>query len=444
MQRTLPIALGAVFAIALGLAVTTAGFTALRVASSEIPAPPGLTDRSGRTAETQELRPADDRRAVDVAPRARVAGIDSLFARSRVIFEALPDAPHELEVSFAFPDRARAALRNVGGDRGARVLRYRRGAQLFGIQADAATSQPIEGEPRADELLGLAGRLALLVWPESHTWQREGDVYLAEVAGLGKLELRTGPFHVARVGSAPAPPHGTETPTSAPESPPALVERPSRVRMLRRDGSEVEVLEVMGWRDDPAARRIWPTELTLHANGAVVWRETLELVDRSVLWADDWFVPPDRRQRATTPVTPVQSVDLLAETVLDVPFADRPTLDLDAALRRAREVRAALCTEGHEVAEETTLVLASDLTPRAVRVVLESRGGSPPGWRALPPRPAWVALLDTTAEVALPCARDLVAVAGEGRAANAELLLVVTGEARGGVRLVLAASLSAR
>ena len=90
--------------------------------------------REAPASVAQELGPppltAPPQGDAEVPPRARVAGLDSLRARSHVRFADPAAAPHVLEVSYAFPARARASLRREDGDVGARVLRYRRGSAL--------------------------------------------------------------------------------------------------------------------------------------------------------------------------------------------------------------------------------------------------------------------------------------------------------------------------
>jgi hypothetical protein len=66
------------------------------------PEPPPLTDT-----------PSDSN--LGVQERQKIGNLMGLGHRSRITFISYPDQPHQLELSFAFPDRARSLLRPDGG-----------------------------------------------------------------------------------------------------------------------------------------------------------------------------------------------------------------------------------------------------------------------------------------------------------------------------------------
>lgn len=361
----------------------------------------------------------------DVPPRTRVAGIDSLRATSRVTFATPGAAPHVLEVSYAFPARTRASLRREDGDQGARVLRYRRGERLYGLGPGEATSAEIEGAACVDEVLALEGRLALLLWPESHAWTGEGATRRATLPGLGALEVE-----LERGSPGDFPGRAT------------LPELPRLVRMVRADGTTSERFEVRGWAQQDPEARTFPRGLRLVAGDDVVWNEEFLAIERSVRWSEDWFVPPDRRAPRDSALERVRAVDLLETRARDVALVaegDTP-LALDAALARARALAAEVRASGLALAPHTTLVLAPDGTPRAARLELaQDAETDDAAWRALASRPAWVSFCDALDEVDARRMRELERAAPHDRDIAHEWLLTVTDERTAGVRLLLAA-----
>lgn len=395
---------------ALGLALLcVAAATSVRSSS-----PAGHQDPpQGAAPATQaEGAPADV-----VEPRVRVAGIDTLRMSSRVRFTAPGAAPHSLEVVFAFPARARVVLRPDGGEISGRVRRYRRGTALFGTGYFEDQSTRFEGARRADELLALEARLAVMLWPESHPWLREGEEHRAVIPDVGVL--------VADL--LPGEPDGG---------------RPRRVRALRPDGTLVESLEVTGWRAEEATARprVWPTGLRLVVDGQVVWVESIVSVESWGRIADESFVPPDLRERPSAARDAVRAVDVLGGVVRDLALLDehgRAHSLADAMVHAAALTEAARRSEP-PLSADITVVLDHELAPRAVRLRLVSEPAKlPPGWRYEAPAPAWVYLLDDLGEVVPERLMELRRSTPPDLAAHDEVLLTVTGDAQGGVRLVL-------
>lgn len=372
----------------------------------------------------------DATQAPRVEPRTRVAGIDSLRVTSSVRFPDPTAVPHILDVSLAFPARARVALRSVGGQFGQRVLRYARGAELYGFGVREATSTRIEGANRIDELLSIESRRAAFLWPEAHAWGGDGAERRAEVAGLGTLVAELVPAI-----EAPA--------TDLAERPSERALRPRRIVALRADGSEVEALEVTGWTRFEArdSARVWPHGLRLWVSGAVVWDEEVLSVERTVPWPEDWFVPPDRRKSRGAAVQGLRAIDLSGAIVreVQVPRADDRPVTVAVALAFAQRVEAEERARGRVLDSRTTLVISPTLEPRAVRLVLaDERALVPDGWRFEPPRPAWLVFFDAVAEVRQRNVDQFLLTApASTQSAGQALWLVVTGEPSGGVQLVL-------
>ncbi len=368
--------------------------------------------------------------ATQVPARTRVADFDALRVTSSIVFEGAPDRPHSLDATFAFPARARLALRAPGTDRGARVLRYRSGAELFGYAAHAETSHALTGTERDDELLGLEARLALFLFPEAHTWQGTGETRHAELPGLGALEA-----HIARVALTESVDPAAKT-DGATKGAAAHADVPVRVRALRADGSEVETLTAESWtayatRSGP---RPFPRALALSSNGARIWREEIQALDTRSQWSDAFFVPPDRRARLGTDVAEVHAVDLGERWVREVPLPSDVD-SLAAAVAHAQRVQASERARGVALVAATTLVVDASLTPRAVRLELAAAPVDPPPseWRALAPEPAWVVLVDAVAQLT---PRHVAALAAATGSETNTWLVEVHATAPGSVRLL--------
>jgi hypothetical protein len=363
------------------------------------------------------------------APRVQVAGLDSLRVTSSVRFRDPTAAPHVFDVSLAFPARARLALRSVGGSFGQRVLRYARCGELYGFGLRAVTSTRLEGAERSDELLSIEARRAAFVWPEAHTWSGDGTEQRAELAGLGTLVAEL----AASAVSSPADPEGKDG---------ARELRPRRIRALRADGSEIEALEITGWRrlETRPGARAWPQGFCLSVAGTVIWDEEVQLVERPSPWPDEWFVPPDRRTPRDASLPGLRAIDLTGAVVreIEVPSVGGQPSSLAAALEFARRVAAEERTGGRVLDGRTILVVSPELEPRSVRLMLaDEHAPVPDGWRHEPPQPAWLAFYDQPGDVRRRDVERLLLAAPTVPTGSPTLLLVVTGEPKGGVQLML-------
>ncbi|MEZ6018135.1 MAG: hypothetical protein R3F49_23725 [Planctomycetota bacterium] len=381
----------------------------------------GSSDAAGAT---------QDEAAHEVAPRIKLAGIDSVRTRSNVRFAVPQAVPHVLDCTFAFPGRARIALRPAEARPSERTLRYRRGLDIFAIGMGEGASVRLEGAAQRDELLHIEARLALFVWPEAHTWSGSGLVQRAELPGIGALEVELEAF-VAQGDSEPARADKQVTQL-----------RPRRVRALRADGLEVETLIVSGWAKskDPTAQRVWPTGLRLVAQGVTIWDETFTDVLVTGRWDESWFIPPDRRISRNATDIPLLATDAAGAIVRDVALdPEEGPWTLEAAAKRARVHAAQAERDGHTLETGTVLVLDGTLTPRAVRLVLAGEpGATPDGWRVHSPTPAWIASLDQLSDVVPAGKQALRAMEKAQDEARFEVTLTLLEETpRGGVRLML-------
>lgn len=229
----------------------------------------------------------------DPGPRQRVGGLLALQARSEVHFhvpEGLPaPAPHQIVVTFAFPDRARWRLEPSAGRPGGRRIVYRFGASAWVLEPDQARSRPVAGEESADLLGVLELRRALLLWPHGVAWKGLGRERRAELP-----EGRTLVAHLDPGG-----------------------ERPGSIECLDPGGKLLGRFAGVEWTQREG--RTWPGRFDFELEGGPVWSEDLAEIELDVRHVDAFFQPHDAR-----PAAPVG--------------AARPALLVEVARQRIRRV----------------------------------------------------------------------------------------------------------
>jgi len=290
------------------------------------------------------------------------AAAPGLYARSRVVFFEAPDVPHELQVVFMFPDRARIQLSAVGAGWSARQLEYRNGDDYYFVASNSARSEELQGERRDELRLRLELRRALMLWEPGPEWTAHDDLRTRAVPDAGSLEAR-----VDATG------------------------RPLSLRALDAGETELEAYSAIEWEERDGRR--WPQAMDYAYRGTRVWRE--EVLERSLQpnFLDWFFVPADRRElepQAQTLPQDVRHTDLPPAVVRRFEVDGAATWE--ALLARGAELVAAarreLAPQGLEVEEPVSFLLsdAGRITHCELRLA-----GSPPevpaGWTAVPERP---------------------------------------------------------
>jgi hypothetical protein len=229
-----------------------------------------------------------------LAPRAKIAGLDGFQSSSTVVFDSDPTLPHLLEATYVFPGRARWSFAPHDAQPGERQLVYRCGRALYELAPMQTASNEIDAEKNAElyaqNCWALELRRALFLWPDGFAWSAAPEVgdKLAETDCGVKLRARVG---------------GDGRPTA-----------------LFVDGFEGvrETFREITWREQNG--RWWPAALELHLEGQRIWKERVEALNTNVNVLDLYFVPADRRVKS--PATRLQHVDMSACSRVRIALAE--------------------------------------------------------------------------------------------------------------------------
>ncbi len=202
-------------------------------------------------------------------PRRAIAGIEVLETTSSVVQVAAPDLRQELIVTFAFPGRVRM-LESTQSDHGTeRRFRYRYGDTLFQHALKDQTSSVLTGAAMTDVLAEMELRRAVLLWPDGFEWRADGEIRTSSAGEAGTL--------LAHLGA------GTK--------------QPDRLALVAEDGAERVSFRSVQWSE--AGGRVWPTSFELWRYGRHSATETIVGRDVTKSYIDQFFLPTDRRDRAT-------------------------------------------------------------------------------------------------------------------------------------------------
>lgn len=283
---------------------------------------PGTAPEARSNATQESPRPK-------LPPRAAIGGVRQLETTSTIVFPGREAEPHELVATFAFPERARLALRALEG-RGAsaRELRFRYGAEVFTATSERASS-PLAGAARLDVLADLELRTALFLWPDGVDWKGDG---LAREAARGELgTLR------AKLPRADQP--------------------PTELELVGPDGTSLVAFRNVTWSEERGRR--WPATLEAWRGAALAFRETVSLRDTAHTYVDSYFLPADRR---TEPLEKDRLFGRVRDTDLPRFAARRVALPAGLAWTNARPELERLTREWTEALKPKGLALDPNWT----------------------------------------------------------------------------------
>ncbi len=291
-------------------------------------------------------------------PRRRaILGVYGFTARSNIRFEAMPNSPHQLSATYAFPDRARWYIEPANAKRGRRSVRYRSGPQAWELPPGSSEAAQYQGEQATRALLQLELRRVAMLWPHGLDWSVSATDGVDGV--LRRAELVTGGHLSARSSTADTP--------------------PSSFFSHLPDGSAFEELRNLEWTDGPFGPR--PASWQLVSGGTAVWTESIESVDTKVHFVDSHFLPPHLRELPSQgEVDPILLVEVPAR------FRRRRSLSAqtwEAALAEAEEAIASTGPGDPSALVDPSPVfeLGPDGLPRTLLIRLISREETPPkGW----------------------------------------------------------------
>jgi hypothetical protein len=276
------------------------------------------------------------------APRSPIGGIASIDCASTVTYASALDTPHRLNATYAFPDRVRWWL-GVGDESSPeRQMRLRFGDALYAVDKHGGASRELLAEERAEALVQLEMRRALLLWPLGFDWKREGLASHAAITRIGRLTAR-----FAEAAST----------------------LPNTLEFTAEDGRPGDVFRSITWRiekDKP-----WPVALELWHERSKVWTETIRSIDVKTRFIDSYFLPPDRREGAVSnplEIGGVRGTDLPECRVQRVGLKEGATLEqaFDEWKRVVESRSKDLAAVGFALEDKVTLEVDREARPRAL------------------------------------------------------------------------------
>lgn len=336
--------------------------------------------------EPQPLpRPLSDSSA-GAQKRQKIGNLQGLGHRSRITFISYPDRPHQLEISFAFPDRARSLLRPDGARSAQRALNYRFGDHLWSIQPGQKESHELSGVHATEAVLEFELRRALFLWPLGFEWTSDGENHLrAEVVGFGHLEAVVG-------GEDP--------------------HLPIQIDAFDAEDRERESFRTVSWIEE--AGRARPAAFDVYLRGGLVWEEEVLEVDVASRYLDAFFIPADQREN-----TAGQAVKSCIPFQLGPLVFQRQALPPNTSLTEAlTEAERQMARSDETLSPSPHVELTPAGVPKAIWLVLEDGTGGPasPDWIGLEGGPAISRFLPAPAITPLDLGEMRAAAAGAPRA----------------------------
>ncbi len=324
-----------------------------------IPSPPPILPGPSDPTETP-LRPGPAR--PHAPPRERIGNLQGIRLHSTIVFEAYPDLPHELDVSFAFPDRARSLLSPADARIAQRALTYRYGEGLWRISPGEKASHEMDPTQTSNAILELELRRALFLWPAGFEWTDlpEGG-QRTEIEGGGYLLAQFSP-------SDPGHPHSLSA--------------------FSTDNTPRESLRNIQWAQVEGRDR--PTHLEVYLGESLIWYEEVQEVDVSSRFLDDWYIPPDRRTDIDTRA--VRTCRPFKLKAMDyVRHALQGTPDLRTALDQGQSLFRQQTHHWQKLGLELTASVHIELTENGhpTAILLVAAGGAPSRIAELDPDASW-------------------------------------------------------
>ncbi len=346
------------------------------------------------------------------ARREKIGNLQGIGHLSRIVFASYPERPHELELSFAFPDRARSQLRPEGARSAQRALSYRFGDRVWSIAPGQKDSEELPAPRASEAVLEFELRRALFLWPQGFEWKTlKGKRLIADITPFGHLEAQV-------AGDASG--------------------QPDRLDAYDGHGQARESFRNVSWVADGS--RLRPSTFDVYLRDSPVWAEEVLAVDRTSRYLDAWYLPADQREstrgQAVRTCYPIQLGSLVLE---------RHALAIDMNLAQAiRKAEGLIATSSFSLSPSPHVELEPGGQPRAIWLVLaESEGLTPPpGWELLQGGPATSRFLPEP-KISNADLRELAAAAAESPRALF-LRVQAGGEAPRRAELVSLAPLPAR
>lgn len=375
-----------------GAAAQTPGAPAEDSPAAESPLPPGTGE------DVDPIDAAVEAALLDAPRSTKIGRIRAVRLRSTVTFDGAPDRPHELEVSFAFPAKARMSLSHGGSV----TERFLLGAATFGREqsrgAPESPSYALRGDSGLETRIDFALRRAVMMWPNAPVktdvispGDEPSDELGDELKGVGVFE-GAGRSFTARIDGIGVLLADVDETTG----------RPSRMRAFDTKGRASAELRITRWSEQDG--RWWPRDLSFHAGGGRIWTETVDAIETTWRFTDTWFLPPDR-VRVVLGKAIEERVRLRPEpgawTRRGEFDPSKPPANLAAAVEQALD---AYARQSAAESTETTpvprgsILLDGALRPLAYELESTRRGdakaAAAENFRDRPARQAWVLLLD--------------------------------------------------
>lgn len=189
----------------------------------------------------------------------------NLHIISSLVFDSLPDAPHELQATYQGLDRCRWSLQRLADEDADRRIEYRSGARAFLLPQDSGDSLEYGGEELAQVLRRMdLRRVAMADGLDELAWDEDGMLPLGE-AGSSVLREDLGDEGITYMAIDP-------------------------------EGRQEEILHVLTWAELGNLRR--PATLVLSFGALRIWSEEIHTFELQSWFKERYFWPPDRAEEA--------------------------------------------------------------------------------------------------------------------------------------------------
>ncbi len=379
---------------------------------------------------------ASDDEVLQPGAPAGMSGFAGFLAVSRIEFEGSDDDPHELEVVYLFPDRARWSIRSLRGGAADRSLFYRFGNQAWAVDPGTGQSRAFERPDRLSTLLQMELRRAAMFYPVGFDWS-DGEDASTRVATVQET-TSVAPHSESEEAAHTSATIGTLVAALDAEG------RPVRIDARLPSGEGLEALAIDAWQT--IGKRDWPARMTLLQDTTRVWTESIERVVTRIHSVDRFFQPVDRRAGAKSTFVDgrvIHSIDLSPITYRAYAIDLEPEpFDWAPHLARAADwiaaAREALGPDGPAVDLVPSFELSAEGRPTRCLVRLAQARTTPPaGWTTRSDVPGVALVLEGMEELSRDALALLRRAAPAGERAGIAYCRVVRAEGPEGVQLYL-------